>query len=125
MKRRNCRGSTWYRNQMPPARPDDLVVEKTPAYFHMPNVPRRVRDILPDIRLILILRDPLERTISDYLQVSNRNSRRLDNLTILANPQCISVDCFFVKNVLCHMRVHVTLNIHNTKPSCFFFFLIT
>uniref|UniRef100_A0AAV2MIC4 Heparan sulfate glucosamine 3-O-sulfotransferase 1 n=1 Tax=Knipowitschia caucasica TaxID=637954 RepID=A0AAV2MIC4_KNICA len=63
------KGIPWYLSQMPFAYPDQLTVEKTPAYFTSGKVPKRIYDMNPDIKLLLILRDPTERVLSDYTQV--------------------------------------------------------
>lgn len=63
------RGLSWYLSQMPYAFPDQLTVEKTPAYFTSSKVPKRIHQMNPDIKLLLILRDPTERVLSDYTQV--------------------------------------------------------
>ncbi|XP_029019139.1 heparan sulfate (glucosamine) 3-O-sulfotransferase 1-like 2 [Betta splendens] len=70
------RGLAWYRAQMPLTRPAQLTLEKTPGYFAAPQVPARVWDMNPAVRLLLIVRDPAERLVSDYTQVlHNRLSR--------------------------------------------------
>ncbi|KAL7052915.1 hypothetical protein AAHC03_026395 [Spirometra sp. Aus1] len=66
------RGLEWYRSRMPLAHPNDWVIEKTPAYFHTPGVARRIHEFNPNIRLLLVVRDPLERAVSDYLQLQQR-----------------------------------------------------
>lgn len=62
-------GPDWYRAQMPLARPGQLTVEKTPAYFTSVKVPERVVRTKPDVKLLLIVRDPTTRLLSDYTQV--------------------------------------------------------
>lgn len=62
-------GLGWYLRQMPLSKPHQLTVEKTPAYFTSPKVPARVHAMNPALRLLLILRDPSERVLSDYTQV--------------------------------------------------------
>ncbi|XP_029961353.1 heparan sulfate (glucosamine) 3-O-sulfotransferase 1-like 2 [Salarias fasciatus] len=70
------RGPAWYRAQMPFTAEGQLTVEKTPGYFAAPQVPARVWDANPAVRLLLIVRDPAERLVSDYTQVlHNRRSR--------------------------------------------------
>ncbi|CAL8271317.1 unnamed protein product [Boreogadus saida] len=63
------RGLPWYLSQMPYALPGQLTVEKTPAYFTSSKVPPRLRRVNPGAKLLLILRDPTERVLSDYTQV--------------------------------------------------------
>ncbi|XP_051514451.1 heparan sulfate glucosamine 3-O-sulfotransferase 1 [Myxocyprinus asiaticus] len=63
------RGLDWYRSQMPYARPGQLTVEKTPAYFTFSKAPKRILQMKPDVKLLLIVREPTERVLSDYMQV--------------------------------------------------------
>ena len=63
------KGLDWYRAQMPLAAASDVVLEKTPGYFTSKTAPARVAALNPQMKLILILRDPLQRTVSDYTQV--------------------------------------------------------
>lgn len=59
-----------YRKEMPYSFDHQLTIEKTPAYFTEPDVPERVYRMNNSIRLLLILREPIERTLSDYLQIT-------------------------------------------------------
>jgi len=46
-----------------------ITLEKTPAYFVEDEVASRVHQMNSSIRLLVTFRDPVERAISDYLQV--------------------------------------------------------
>ncbi|KAJ8379269.1 hypothetical protein SKAU_G00000470 [Synaphobranchus kaupii] len=70
------RGLDWYRAQMPLSRPGQLTVEKTPGYFTAPLAPGRVRRMDGSVRLLLIVRDPAERLVSDYTQVLHNRQQR-------------------------------------------------
>lgn len=59
-----------YRKRMPPSFKNQITIEKTPSYFTTPSVPERIYRMNSTIKLLLILRDPVERTISDYTQVA-------------------------------------------------------
>lgn len=66
-------GLEWYREQMPESEEHSLTIEKSPAYFVTKGVPERIKLMNPGIKLILVLRDPVKRLISDYSQlVANR-----------------------------------------------------
>jgi hypothetical protein len=41
-------------------------LEATPDYLHSPNTPRAIRETLPNVRLIFILREPISRLLSWY-----------------------------------------------------------
>ena len=62
-------GLDWYRSRMPYARDDQLTMEKTPAYFSVDTVPRRIHRMNRTCKFLLIVRDPTERAISDYTQI--------------------------------------------------------
>ncbi|KAJ8400078.1 hypothetical protein AAFF_G00401170 [Aldrovandia affinis] len=70
------RGLGWYRAQMPASLPGQLTVEKTPGYFAAPLAPGRVRAMDGAVRLLLIVRDPAERLVSDYTQVLHNRRQR-------------------------------------------------
>ena len=67
--RKYDQGLDWYREQMPESWPDEITIEKTPAYFVTDEVPERVSQMSRTVKLIVIVRDPTERAISDYVQV--------------------------------------------------------
>lgn len=64
------RGLQWYRHQFPVACDDQVVLEKTPKYLVHPATPRRVFEMNPNILLILLVREPVERLVSDITQLS-------------------------------------------------------
>ena len=53
-------------------RDDQILLEKTPAYFNKAQVEKRIYAAIPDVKLLLTVRDPVTRMISSYAQ-------RLDN----------------------------------------------
>ena len=54
---------------MPATHDDELTVEKTPSYFVTKSVASRVHNMSADVRLIVVVRDPVTRAVSDYAQV--------------------------------------------------------
>jgi len=65
------RGWPWYRAHFPARAALQRggrrwSGEATPYYLFHPHVPRRVREDLPDIKLIALLRDPVARAYSHY-----------------------------------------------------------
>lgn len=64
------RGIEWYLSQWP--LDSGLRGEITPYYIFHPYAPIRLKSLYPDIKLLILLRDPLERTLSQYF-----HSRRL------------------------------------------------
>ncbi|RUS88766.1 hypothetical protein EGW08_003483 [Elysia chlorotica] len=62
-------GLEWYRHQMPPSLPSQITLEKTPNYLVDWDVPKRVYTFNSSIKLILIVREPISRAVSDYVQL--------------------------------------------------------
>ena len=59
----------WYRAHFPIAREGGPITgEGSPYYMFHPRVPEHVGRVLPDVRLIAMLRDPVERAYSHYQQ---------------------------------------------------------
>ncbi|PAV71503.1 hypothetical protein WR25_12240 [Diploscapter pachys] len=64
------KGIDFYAKFMPHLTDEDqIIVEKTPAYFTSPESPKRVFEFDRNMKLILIVRNPVERSISDFTQV--------------------------------------------------------
>ena len=81
------RGLPWYRAHFPTRwqaawtrvrRGYPLVTgEATPYYFYHPMVPERIARTLPDVRLIALFRNPVERAYSHYNMNCRQQKERL------------------------------------------------
>ena len=56
-------GDGWYRNHFANAEPHQTCGEITPFYLFHPDVPDHIHNLLPKAHMV-VLRDPVERTIS-------------------------------------------------------------
>ena len=67
--------------------------EATPYYLFHPLVPQRVHSVLPDVKLVVVLRDPVQRAISHYWHEVNhgRESLSLED-ALAAEPDVIAPD---------------------------------
>ena len=74
-------GLSWYRGQFPLKRPAILpprvTGEASPYYLFHPCAARRIASALPDVKLIVMLRDPRERAFSAYKQEVGRGFENL------------------------------------------------
>jgi hypothetical protein len=70
------KGEDWYRAHFPVrwriaaselVGGDRLVFEATPDYLLDPRAPQRARDLVPDAKLIVLLREPGARALSHYM----------------------------------------------------------
>lgn len=59
-----------------------MIGEATPTYIGRPNVPQKIKALIPDCKMIVTLRNPVERTISHYkLRVNEgKENRSLDEV---------------------------------------------
>jgi hypothetical protein len=60
------RGEAWYRGQFPLRAGERLVGEASPSYLFHPLAPERARSVVPDARLIALVRNPVDRAYSQY-----------------------------------------------------------
>ena len=72
------RGADWYGNQFASAKPDHLCGEITPYYLFHPEAPARIHSLLPNVKLIVLLRDPVERALSQYFHSSRLGLDHMD-----------------------------------------------
>jgi len=70
-----AKGLEWYQQQMPEVREDQISIEKSPSYFVTPEVPERIHGMNNSIKLLLIVREPVTRVISDYTQIYGLNPK--------------------------------------------------
>ena len=76
--------------------------EKTPMYLFDPNVPKRIKTILPNTKIIVLLRDPVQRAYSlfkmNYIKnVELGNNQNQQTLSLLLNgtitfETCLEID---------------------------------
>jgi hypothetical protein len=63
------RGPSWYRGRFPYAhrlRRGALPLDASPYYLMHPLAPERAARLLPEVKLIVLLRNPIERALSHY-----------------------------------------------------------
>jgi hypothetical protein len=56
----------WYLSFFAPARPEQVKGEVCPSYLWDDSAPRRIYEVTSDVKIFMILRDPVERTFSTY-----------------------------------------------------------
>ncbi|MBM3476697.1 MAG: sulfotransferase domain-containing protein [Armatimonadetes bacterium] len=81
------KGLNWYRAHFPTRASMDraseqlggrvVTGESTPSYLFHPLVPQRMRETIPSVRLIAILRNPVDRAHSHWQQIRDWNEERL------------------------------------------------
>ncbi|XP_034363778.1 heparan sulfate glucosamine 3-O-sulfotransferase 3A1 isoform X1 [Arvicanthis niloticus] len=66
------KGLAWYRDLMPRTLEGQITMEKTPSYFVTREAPARISAMSKDTKLIVVVRDPVTRAISDYTQTLSK-----------------------------------------------------
>jgi len=79
-------GESWYRSLFPTKFTKNKIIknynhflsyEVTPSYIRKPWVARRIKKLLPNVKLIAILRNPVDRAYSHYnMGVNESNDKR-------------------------------------------------
>ncbi|XP_017312375.1 heparan sulfate glucosamine 3-O-sulfotransferase 3A1 [Ictalurus punctatus] len=67
------KGLEWYRNLMPRTLEGQITMEKTPSYFVTREAPQRIFHMNRNTKLIVVVRDPVTRAVSDYTQTLSKN----------------------------------------------------
>jgi len=74
------RGERWYKSNFPLRRHvavDQQTFEASPMYIFHPLAAQRIQDLLPKVKLILLLREPTERALSHYFHQSRKGRESL------------------------------------------------
>ena len=67
------KGVEYYRKSMPYTTPEETTIEKSPNYLECPECAQRIHEFNSSIKLILIVRDPTDRLVSEYLHHKARH----------------------------------------------------
>ncbi len=81
------KGIDWYLAHFPTIsdRPDFLTGEATPNYLRFPQVAQRIKDTFPQTKIIILLRNPVERAISWHYHKLNAGLTNRDLATAIAS----------------------------------------
>jgi hypothetical protein len=76
-----------YHSSFSPKNNDQLTGEATPIYMYWLDAPRRIWEYNPDIKLIVLLRNPIERAYSHWNMERSRNADDLSFWDAIQNEQ--------------------------------------
>ena len=83
-------GYSWYQQKMPSCQNSEITIEKSPSYFFTRKVHSRVFRFNKDIKLLLIVREPVTRLISDYTQLLHKHVA--DNFTFMSFEEFVRME---------------------------------
>ena len=102
------RGSNWYKTTFPKKSKKNKILkefgefqtgEATPMYMEHPLAPKRVHDLIPNVKLIVLLRNPVERAYSRYnMELKNNNENLTFEETIEQEPERLEGEFEKMKN---------------------------
>ena len=76
------RGLPWFRRQMPRSSAGQTTVVKTAGYMYNQEVPERIHSFNSSIKLLMILRHPVERVLSSYAHYTHKaQNKHLEEYT--------------------------------------------
>ena len=93
-------GLDWYSNLFANAEPGDICGESSTHYTKLPDYPltlERMQAYLPSVKLIYVVRDPIDRLISHYMHQWSQNviktdiNQAIDQFDELINYSCYSM----------------------------------
>jgi hypothetical protein len=64
---------------MPKSTKNQITIEKTPTYMYLRSTAEHIRQLDPNMKLIMILRDPVTKLISQYTDFVSMNKRYQGN----------------------------------------------
>jgi len=88
------RGMEWYLSHFAPAKSDDICGESSTHYTKLPTYPQTIQRILqdfPDVKLIYVMRHPIDRLVSQYIHEWTQRFITVDiNQSISQHPELIA-----------------------------------
>ena len=94
-------GLQWYRQRMPCSFSNQVTIEKTPSYFQSRRAPERIYGMNSNVRIIVLVREPVTRTLSQFTffksRFSNYSNMSLKDALFKDNLSEINEKSHFVK----------------------------
>lgn len=98
-KRTSQTNYDWYHQHFDWSQKSHRVGEATPMYLNHPKVPQRMRQYNPEMKIIAVLRNPVDRLISAWNMYRSKGQTHLDfNAWCEANPKTL-VSGFYAPNI--------------------------
>jgi len=89
-----AQGMEWYLSHFAPAKPDEICGESSTHYTKLPTYPQtidRIRQHFPDVKLIYVMRHPIDRLVSQYIHEWTERVISVDiNQAVSQNPELIA-----------------------------------
>ena len=107
------RGLEWYRSLFPLSRLNQITIEKTPNYFFSRVAPSRIHAMNATIKIILIVRDPIARSVSDWLQYCRKHQLDIEMCRTYESSDILTLSGKINRNSQFIRRSSYALNIEH------------
>lgn len=113
----NDKNLSWYASHFPKDPAGKKCGEASPNYTNHPKykaVPARIKDVVPNAKLIYLLRDPIDRIISKYKHnyarddIKNRHERSMEEVLLSNSEEYIAASKYWTQ--LSHYLDHFSLD---------------
>ena len=84
------KGEEWFKNEMPCSYSNQITVMKNAWYFHNPYVPKKIQSFNESVKLIVIVREPVSRAISQF-SFFHRNTKSYDEVALNGNDVNVKI----------------------------------
>lgn len=71
------KGISWYKEQMPCSTSGQVTIEKSPQYWAAKETASRIYALNSNMKLIVVVREPISRALSHFLQQNNSNPNKI------------------------------------------------
>jgi hypothetical protein len=91
------KGLNWYKNHFLHWKTGQIIGEFTPKYLSDPKAPLRIKMSFPDVKLIVCLRNPVDRAFSQYIFIryfKKKEGRSFEEV-VRKEPQYIEKGLYF------------------------------
>lgn len=103
------RGEEWYLSQFRDEGIGKTVGEKSNSYLYEPEGPQRIHRVLPDVKLIAQLRNPVERAYSNYCMLYRRGDAGADIETHLDPSKNEHLRLLVAGKFASHLQAYIDL----------------
>ena len=84
------RGLAYYRSFFADYNGERVIGDFTPTCMHQPETAGRIRRLLPGAKILLSLREPVERSYSDYLHITRNTDLTVSFETLMERPDFVA-----------------------------------
>ncbi|XP_053374181.1 heparan sulfate glucosamine 3-O-sulfotransferase 3B1-like [Mercenaria mercenaria] len=69
----------WYRNLMPCSYHNQITISKSTEYFFTPGIAEKIRKFDPSMKILIMVREPIDRAMSQYVMWKHQAKFRIGN----------------------------------------------